>query len=119
MTGRNIRRARTLRANQTDAERRLWSRLRNRTFFGFKFRRQVPIGPYIVDFLCMERMLVIELDGGQHDERAQADARRTAYLETQGYRVMRFWNNDMLANTDGVLTLILTALREDPHPPAA
>ncbi|HEX7777068.1 MAG TPA: endonuclease domain-containing protein [Parvibaculum sp.] len=119
MTGRNITRARGLRANQTDAEKRLWSRLRNRALSGFKFKRQIPIGPYIVDFLCEEHRLVVELDGGQHDERAAKDAMRTQYLEGQRYRVIRFWNNDALANTEGVLTMILDALggeRPSPNP---
>lgn len=115
----SVQRARNLRVNQTDAERRLWSHLRNRAFFGFKFRRQTPVGPFIADFLCEERKLIIELDGGQHDAQAEADARRSNYLRSQGYRVIRFWNNDMLANTEGVLTLILAALREAPHPPTA
>ncbi|MGB3810748.1 MAG: endonuclease domain-containing protein [Parvibaculum sp.] len=119
MPNKNLQRARSLRANQSDAEKRLWSRLRNRGFFGFKFRRQVPVGPFIADFLCTERMLIVEVDGGQHDERAEADLRRTHYLEAQGYRVIRFWNNEMLANTEGVLTVILDALGGDPHPPTA
>ncbi|HEY4345338.1 MAG TPA: endonuclease domain-containing protein [Parvibaculum sp.] len=119
MPDNSIQHARNLRVNQTDAEKRLWSHLRNRAFFGFKFRRQAPIGPFIVDFLCEERKLIVELDGGQHGEQAEADARRSGYLQAQGYRVNRFWNNDTLANTEGVLTLILAALREAPHPPTA
>ncbi|MDR3499005.1 MAG: endonuclease domain-containing protein [Parvibaculum sp.] len=120
MTSRpKIKQARSLRRNQTDAERRLWSRLRNRGLSGFKFKRQIPIGPYIVDFLCEEAMLVVELDGGQHDERADRDALRTRYLEAQGYRVIRFWNNEALANTEGMLAMILGALggeRPSPNP---
>jgi very-short-patch-repair endonuclease len=119
MKRQNISRARSLRVDQTDAERRLWSHLRNRAFFGFKFRRQFSIGPYIADFVCAEQKLVIELDGGQHDEKAEADGRRTRFLEAEGYRVIRFWNNDMLANSEGVLEMILKALGATPHPPAA
>jgi very-short-patch-repair endonuclease len=114
----NIPHARALRVNQTDAERRLWFHLRNRALRDAKFRRQFSIGPYIADFVCAEHMLIIELDGGQHSERVEADARRTAFLEAQGYRVMRFWNNDVLANTEGVLEAILNVLDASvPHPP--
>src|SRR5690606_452440 len=116
MRRQNIARARSLRINQTEAEKRLWMRLRNRAFFGFKFRRQVPVGHYIVDFLCADCWLIVELDGGQHADSA-SDIRRTAWLEREGYRVIRFWNNDVLRNTDGVLTQILEALQA-PHPPA-
>ncbi|MFZ3034142.1 MAG: endonuclease domain-containing protein [Parvibaculum sp.] len=119
MPRRLIKRARTLRTNQTDAEARLWSRLRNRSLGGFKFRRQIAVDPFIADFLCSESMLIVELDGGQHDEQAAADARRTAYLEGLGYCVLRFWNNDVLANTEGVLEVILGELqntRPSPNP---
>ena len=104
-------RARELRRNQTRAEARLWSALRNRQVAGLKFRRQVPLGPYVVDFFCLSASLVVEVDGGQHgapDGRSQ-DARRTCWLEAQGYRVMRFWNNEVLENLEGVLALILEA----------
>ena len=114
---RNVPYARNLRVNQTEAEKRLWSRLRNRAFFGFKFRRQMPVGPYIADFLCAERMLIVELDGGQHADSIR-DMHRTDWLEREGYRVIRFWNNDVLANTEGVLTQLLEALGMPPHPPA-
>lgn len=117
MKRRNVSRARVLRINQTDAESRLWARLRNRAFFGFKFKRQVPVGAYIVDFLCAERRLIVEVDGGQHADNLD-DAKRTAWLEGEGYRVIRFWNNDVLANTDGVLTLLFEQLAAPPHPPA-
>lgn len=113
----NVPQARRLRVDQTEAETRLWSRLRNRAFFGFKFRRQMPVGPFIADFLCAERKLIVELDGGQHAESAR-DADRTAWLENEGYRILRFWNNDVLANTEGVLTQLLEALGAPPHPPA-
>jgi primosomal protein N' (replication factor Y) len=112
---RNIPNARALRVNQTDAEKRLWTYLRNRAFFGFKFRRQMSVGPYIADFLCPARSLIIELDGGQHADSLR-DAQRTAWLEGEGYRVIRFWNNDVLANTEGVLTQIHAALGAPPHP---
>ena len=116
MKRQNVPRARHLRMMQTEAEARLWSRLRNRMLGGFKFRRQVPIGPYIADFLCAERMLIVEADGGQHADNA-ADLCRTRFLEERGYRVIRFWNPDVLSNTDGVLEMILIALGEaPPHP---
>ncbi|MCG3197115.1 MAG: hypothetical protein GHCLOJNM_01599 [bacterium] len=103
---------RQLRREQTDAEQLLWSLLRDRRFLGFKFRRQHPIEPYALDFYCHEARLAIELDGGQHNEpdaRAR-DERRTAFLEAQGIRVLRFWNNEMLTNTEGVLEVMQEAL---------
>jgi len=100
--------ARTLRRNSTDAELRLWSRLRGRQLHGARFRRQQPIGPYIVDFYCAEANLIIEVDGGQHADDGPA---RTQWLEHKGYRVVRFWNNDVLANTDGVMEFIASVLR--------
>src|SRR5713101_8530305 len=97
-------RARALRAAQTEVERRLWQRLRNRQLNGAKFRRQSPIGPYIADFFCLEARLVIELDGSQHGEEVGqwADERRTEYLQSEAYRVVRFWNEEILDNIDGV-----------------
>ncbi len=106
------RHARSLRANQTKAESLLWRRLRDRQLAGAKFRRQVPIGPFIADFACYAAQLVVELDGGQHVDTAAADATRTAWLEKRGFRVLRFWNNDVLGNPDGVLERISEALRE-------
>jgi very-short-patch-repair endonuclease len=103
--------ARQLRLSSTDAERRMWSALRDRRLMRYKFRRQHPIGDYIVDFACTRHALVIELDGGQHVDSA-ADAHRTAWLESQGWRVIRFWNHDVLTNTDGVVEAILRALQE-------
>ena len=98
----NTPRARGLRTNPTDAERALWNILRMRQVPGHRFRRQAPIGPYIVDFVCFENKLVIEVDGGQHAEQADYDAARTAWLESQGFRVMRFWNNQVLEEMDAV-----------------
>jgi very-short-patch-repair endonuclease len=104
--------ARRLRREQTDAERLLWGHLRDRRLNGFKFRRQVPAAPFIVDFVCIERGLVVELDGSQHGEdRALAyDARRTAVLNARGMRVLRFWNEDVLKDLTGVLNAILFEL---------
>jgi very-short-patch-repair endonuclease len=108
--------ARALRRRQTDAERRLWSRLRDRRLLGAKFVRQMPIGPYVVDFCCREARLIVELDGGQHAGRAAYDAARTALLRRFGYRVLRFWDNDTLTNTAGVLEGIVEALGAAPSP---
>jgi len=106
--------ARNLRRNQSDAERKLWSRLRNRQLEKLKFRRQHPIPPYTVDFFCEDKMLVIEIDGGQHTP--EKDAARTRFLETQGYKVIRFWNNDVLTNIEGVLQTIVSELTSIPTP---
>jgi adenine-specific DNA-methyltransferase len=100
-----------LRREMTDVERALWAILRNRQLEGFKFRRQATMGPYVVDFLCVEAALVIELDGGQHSE--ERDAARTAYLETKGLTVMRFWNNDVTTNIYGVAHRIRAALLQN------
>ena len=100
--------ARKLRASPTDAEQRLWAHLRSKQL-GVKFTRQFPIGNYVVDFACRSARLVIELDGGQHGDNA-ADLVRTRAIEGFGYRVIRFWNNDVLENTDGVLLTILHEL---------
>ena len=97
----NTARARQLRKSLTDAERVLWNILRNRQVLGYRFRRQAPIGPYIVDFVCFENRLVIEVDGGQHVEQADYDADRTGWLEGAGYRVIRFWNSQVLEETAG------------------
>ena len=101
MTNRHL--ARTLRKNQTDAERMMWRRLRNRQCKGYKFRRQMPIGTYIVDFACIELKIIVEIDGAQHQERVEFDERRTACLESIGYTVVRFWNNEVLEHIDAVL----------------
>ena len=112
----SVAQARRLRRNSTDAERALWARLRNRSLAGHKFRWQHPIGPYVVDFVCILRKLVIELDGGQHAQNLGGDVSRTKWLERQGYRVLRFWNNEVLQNIEGVLEAIRTALEAAPHP---
>jgi very-short-patch-repair endonuclease len=110
--------ARRLRANMTDAERKLWFLLRRKQLQGFRFRRQVPLGRYVADFACMSARLVIELDGGQHAERTADDARRTAWLESVGYRVLRFWNGEVFTNAEGVLETIRLALLDPlPNPP--
>lgn len=98
--------ARRLRRDMTDAEKHLWKYLRNRQFEGLKFRRQQPVQNRIADFLCFEIKLIIELDGGQHSEQIAEDDERTRQLEAAGYTVLRFWNNDVLANTEGVLEAI-------------
>ena len=103
-------RARSLRRDSTDAERLLWRQVRDRRLGGYKFRRQVPIGPYIADFLCVSGRLIIELDGSQHRERTAEDRERTQWLEGAGYRVLRVWNNDVLHNMDRVLEAIIAEL---------
>ena len=102
--------ARELRHQSTDAERKLWSVLRNRKMAGYKFRRQVPIGNYIVDFVCFAKQVVVEVDGGQHQARAEYDEQRTQWLESRGFRVMRFWNNQVLNETDEVCEAIAAVL---------
>jgi len=102
--------ARTLRKQQTDAEKLLWSQLRNRQLEGCKFRQQQPIGPYIADFLSLEPKLIIELDGGQHTEQQDEDSKRTRYLQVLGYRVLRFWNHEVLNDLDAVLEAIRIAI---------
>jgi very-short-patch-repair endonuclease len=108
-----------LRKAQTDAEARLWWHLRDRRLGGFKFRRQYPLGTYIVDFLCVERRLIVELDGGQHADQVGYDGDRTRRLNGQGYRVVRFWNDDALLRIESVLESILSHLASmstTPHP---
>jgi very-short-patch-repair endonuclease len=107
------RHAAQLRKDATDAERLLWGSLRGRRLAGRKFRFQATIGPFVVDFLCIEARLVVEVDGSQHS--AQADAVRTRFLQSQGYRILRFWNNEVLESLEGVLEVIHSAL----HPDAA
>src|SRR5215472_12057809 len=103
MKGKNIDFAKRLRRTQTDAERVLWFRLRDRRLAGWKFKRQVPIDRVFVDFFCADAKLIVELDGGQHDSNREKDAERTRDLEAMGYFVLRFWNNDVMRNTDGVV----------------
>lgn len=110
--------ARNLRQNQTDAEQRLWSHLRNRQLEGYKFKRQYWIENYIVDFVCIERQIVVELDGGQHANEPVAanDQKRSAFLEAHGFKVLRFWNNEIFDNIEGVRESILAALQTHPSP---
>src|SRR6476659_4085731 len=103
--------ARKLRRQMTDAEQRLWTRLRNRQLLNFKFRAQSPIGAHVADFAREQASLVIELDGGQHAE-SKTDPARTAAIEAAGHRILRFWNHDVLQNTDGVLEVIAQTLRD-------
>ena len=107
--------AKRLRASATDAEAKLWSKLRNRQLGGCKFVRQQPVGRYIADFACRERDLIVELDGGQHADNGQ-DIERTRVLGEHGYAVIRFWNRDVLTNLDGVLQVIADSLEKAPSP---
>ena len=109
--------AKRLRRDMTEPERKLWSVLRNGRLDGAKFRRQQPVGPFIADFVCQEQRLIVEADGGQHAENL-ADARRSAFLRSKGYRVLRFWNNEIMSNLDGVAQIVATAL-STPHPAQA
>ena len=93
----------------TDAERKVWFALRDRRFAQFKFRRQVPVGPYIADFVCFDARLVIEIDGGQHAESA-SDRRRDRWFVANKFRVLRFWNNDVFSNLEGVLSIVAESL---------
>jgi very-short-patch-repair endonuclease len=102
--------ARRLRRDQTDTGKRLWYHLKHRGLGGGRLRRQHPVGPYVVDFVCIEARLIVEPDGGQHAERAAADRQRTAHLESLGYRLLRFWNNEARADTQAASAAILEAL---------
>ena len=102
--------ARALRRRMTDAEKLMWSKLRGRRFDGVKFKRQKPIAGYIVDFVALDLKLIVEIDGGQHAERIEADAVRTRALEEAGYNVVRFWNHDVLRNIEGVLGALIQEL---------
>ena len=99
--------------NMTIAEHAIWRQLRVRQIFGYKFRKQVPIGRYIADFICYEKRLIIEIDGGQHAEAVNYDERRTRWLEAQEFLVIRFWNNEVLQNMEGVLERIVSCLEVD------
>ena len=106
---------RRLRKSMTDAERRLWRSLQRKHLDGFKFRRQHPFGDYVIDFVCLKAMLAVEVDGGQHTQ--DVDASRTRFLERAGFRVLRFWDNDVLRDTEAVAEAIYRALTDDqPHP---
>ena len=110
--------ARSLRRWETDAERMLWSRLRNRQVDGWKFRRQEPFGTYVLDFFCVDAGLVVEVDGGTHSEPDELgrDAVRTSFLNSNGLRILRFWNGDVIGNIDGVVESIYQALGQRPAP---
>jgi len=110
--------SRKLRREESDAERNLWSRLRNQQINGVKFRRQETLGNYIVDFVSFEKKLIIEVDGGQHNELAiiKRDNIRTGWLESRGFKVIRFWDNDVLKNIDGILEVIQLALNNNVSP---
>jgi very-short-patch-repair endonuclease len=107
--------ARELRSRMTDAERKLWFALKDRRFAACKFRRQVPVRPYIADFLCFELRLIVEVDGGQHAESVR-DIERDNWLAQNEFRVLRFWNNDVLQNLEGVLTCLAEQVDRTPHP---
>ena len=107
--------AKALRQNQTETEKKLWLYLRSRQMVGYKFRRQQPIGPYVVDFCCLKKRLILELDGGQHTSQIEADKRRTQFLEKEGFRVIRFWDNEIFQNREGVLEKIVEFINH-PHP---
>ena len=109
-------RARELRKNATRAELALWGQLRNRQVRGVRFNFQRPVGPYICDFIARTPNLIVEVDGGQHALNVEADAKRTAFLKMRGYRLIRFWNNDVLENIEGVVAAIEKALADRPSP---
>ena len=111
----NLQNAKRMRSEASDAERLLWKHLRAHRLHGYKFKRQVVIEPYIVDFLCLEAKLIIEADGGQHMEQQAYDTARTKKLEAKGYKVLRFWNHDILSNTDAVLGVIENVLSGSPR----
>jgi very-short-patch-repair endonuclease len=108
--------ARNMRQVSTDAERKFWWQVRDRRFGGYKFKRQFPIGRYIVDFVCLEAKLVVELDGGQHADQTAYDSVRDTYSKARGFRVLRFWNTELLTNADGVLEILSCRLKHPPHP---
>jgi very-short-patch-repair endonuclease len=109
----SVDRARALRRNATEAEKRLWTSLREK-LPGVKFRRQVPHGAYVADFLCFSAKLIVEVDGATHAESSEQDLVRTRYFEAQGYQVLRFWNHEVLGNIDGVVSAIAAALTPSP-----
>lgn len=105
-----------LRRNMTDAERRLWSKLRSKQLMGLKFRRQHPLGPYIVDFVCLEKNIIIEIDGGQHVLDVDKDSSRDEWLKSEGFEVLRYWNNEVLKETSNVLDDIQRRMPDHPPP---
>ena len=107
--------ARRLRANLTEAEQKLWSQLRKRQLYGFQFRRQYSIGPFFVDFICLEAGLIVELDGSQHADQKEKDQNRDEFLRASGYRVLRFWNFEVLSHVDSVVERIAEVLRQAPR----
>jgi len=108
--------ARAMRHMPMDAERKFWWQVRDRRLNGYKFKRQFLVGPYIVDFVCLDHRLVVELDGGQHSRQVAYDEARSAFLKTRGYRVLRFWNYDVLTDMDGVLERVRRELGQPPSP---
>ena len=104
--------AKQLRSNSTDAERNLWAHIRNRRLEGWKFRRQLPIGRFIVDFACAELRIIVEIDGGQHAEQVIYDLNRTKILQSKGYQVVRYWNNEVLGNIEGVIEALTLTLSQ-------
>lgn len=117
--GQALNNAKSLRANQTEAALRLWYHLRAHRFMDLKFKRQKPMGHYIVDFVCEEHRLIVEIDGGQHAEQALYDEHRDAWLRSEGYTVLRYWNNDVMQNLAGVLEQIRSVLTLSPGPSPA
>ncbi len=114
-----IKRARELRKNMTDAEKKIWQSIRKRQILGNKFRKQVPIGPYIADFVCFEKKMIVEIDGGQHKAQEGYDQKRTEFFQSRGFQVIRFWNNDVLTNIEGVTKRLYACLGcppDHPHP---
>ena len=112
-------RARDLRRRMTESEQRIWYFLRDRRLNGHKFVRQYIVGHYIADFACREKKVIVEVDGGQHSEAVAYDMKRTQFLEQEGYKVLRVWNNEASCNIEGVLEGILLLLEGSPHPPSA
>jgi very-short-patch-repair endonuclease len=117
MTGKVLKIAKNLRKRPTEAEQFLWKHLRARQLEGLKFRRQEPIDIYTADFVCYERRIVIEVDGGQHAPEKEKDTKRDKWLKAQGFKVLRFWNNEVLKNMDGVLEVIREKCLKHPTPP--
>ena len=115
-TGHKTKLAKKLRRDMTDAEKRLWSILRSKQFLGLKFRRQHPVGPFIVDFVCLEKNLIIEIDGGQHAIDVESDKTREEWLANEGFIVLRYWNNEVLVETSNVLDDIQRKIMDHPPP---